>query len=360
MSRAFIRSGVMVGLAGSLLLSPIAVPGSQAQTPQPNRPQQPAPTPSPARPAQTPQQPAQPLTEAQVLQRLEVIPVFTITNAEGAPIIASSPQVASGAQIASFFLSYQDAQTVLNQIRSNNPNVGSQAKIVPLSMSRAYQLIRQNQPQTAQPQGTNRPAQGNAQPRPSGQAAQGQPRPSGQNAPPRPQGNPENIVFQFLPREDNVRSALEILRADGQQVQDFPGVPLFFAVGNGQNGQNNQGLLTIEQNGREVIPFFFDKGDLQALLDRLRQQQPNVVNATSIEVTTLGRVISSMLDRNANADAGRIALVPSRQAIESVRQIQGNGQGQPGQPAQPGQAQPAQPARPAQPPSGQPTPRPNP
>ncbi|MBD2100220.1 Tic22 family protein [Leptolyngbya sp. FACHB-261] len=375
MSRTFIRSGTVVGLVGGLILGLSGVGEAQAQNSQPaqaprpaqNNQQRPAPNNSQQRPAQTPQQAGQPLSETQVLQRFEVVPVFTVTDNNGAPITASSPQVANGAQIATFFLSYQDAQTALTQIRSNNPTIGNQAKIQPISMSRALQIIRQQNQQNPPQQGqanaqrpgnagqanAQRPArnqgnaQGNAQ-RPGNQAQAGQP----------------DLVFQFWPREENVQSALTILRTDGQQVEQFPGVPLFYLVG---GRQNNQGLLTLQQDGREVIPFFFDRQDAQALLERLRQQQPDLATAAEIEVTSLSRVIGSMLDRNAAAESSRISFVPSRQALESVRSLQGTpgqGQGQSGQrPAQPaqgaGQARPnqAQPARPnqAQParPSGQ-------
>ncbi|MBD2104000.1 Tic22 family protein [Leptolyngbya sp. FACHB-261] len=230
-----------------------------------------------------------PLAQDQVLQRLDGIPVFTLANAKGAPITASSPQVAQGAPIVTFFLSYQEAQQLLTQLRSQNPSVGREAKIMPLSLSRALQLAHQQNP-----------AQGSASP--------GAAPPSGQQRP----------IFQFRPNPESLQAATKIQQANGQSGQSISGVPVFFLKG---ASQNQQGLVTISRDGKSAIPFFFDQQDAKKLLDQLQQKQPDLAKSTRLEVTSLTQVLSSELDPATKATTQQFTFVPSRAEVESAQSL---------------------------------------
>lgn len=221
--------------------------------------------------------PAHALTEAQVLERLNGIPVFTITDDKGAPLLGTAPQQGTNRppQVLLFFLNPDDAQATLSQIRRSNPAVGSKARIVIRSMNDAYEVIRRNQ-------------------------------------------NKKDIAFQIVPAKASLDSARTILTSQGKAADKLPNVPVFFATG---GKDKNEGLLTLEQNGKQLVPFFFDQKDLQSLIDRAKQQQPNVASSTKIQVTSLFQVLDSMVatkNNRPNPDTERFTFVPSRNAFEYV------------------------------------------
>jgi len=224
---------------------------------------------------------AEALTEAQVLERLGSIPVFTITDDKGAPLLGAVPPQANAkpddSQLLFFFLSPDEAQMMLSQVKKSNPEIGKKAQIVVRSMNDAYQVIRQNKD--------------------------------------------KKVVFQFIPSKASIDSARTILVSQGIAADKIPNVPVFFATG----GQpNSQGLLTmsIDQNGKkeQVVPFFLDKTDLQSLLDRAGKEQPEVAKATKIQVASLFQVLDSMVskDNKPNPEVERFQFVPSRTSFEYI------------------------------------------
>jgi hypothetical protein len=225
---------------------------------------------------------AEALTEAQVLERLESIPVFTITDDKGAPLLGAVPQEANkkpdDSQLLFFFLGPNEAQMMLSQVKKSNPEVGKKAQIVVRSMNDAYKLIRQN--------------------------------------------NDKKVLFQFIPTKSSVDSAKTILTSQGVGADKVPNVPVFFAIG---SKTDSQGLLTmsIDQNGKkeQVVPFFLDQSDLQNLLDRAGKEQPDVAKATKIQVTSLFVVLDSMVSKEnakANPEVDRFQFVPSRTSFEYI------------------------------------------
>lgn len=221
--------------------------------------------------------PAQALTEAQVLERLNGIPVFTITDDKGAPLLGSAPQQGANKppQVLLFFLNPDDAQATLTQIKKSNPAIGNKARIVIRSMNDAYDVIKKNQ-------------------------------------------DKKDIAFQIVPAKSSIDSARTILTSQGKPADKLPNVPVFFATG---GKDKDEGLLTLEQNGKQLVPFFFDQKDLQSLIDRAKQQQPNVASSTKIQVTSLFQVLDSMVatkTNKPNPDTERFTFVPSRNAFEYV------------------------------------------
>jgi hypothetical protein len=221
--------------------------------------------------------PVQALTEAQVLERLNGIPVFTITDDKGAPLLGSSTQPGKDKppQVLLFFLNPDEAQATLTQIKQSNPAVGAKARIVIRSMNDAYEVIKKNQ-------------------------------------------DKKDIAFQIVPAKASIESARTILTAQGKPADKLPNVPVFFAIG---GKDKDQGLLTLEQNGKQLVPFFFDQKDLQSLIDRAKQQQPDVASATKIQVTSLFQVLDSMVatkDNKPSPYTERFTFVPSRSAFEYV------------------------------------------
>ncbi len=211
------------------------------------------------------------LPPAQVRSTLAPIPVYTITDNEGKPLIANVPSANNPnvtESIAGVFISRQDADAFLNQLRSNNPQLASTVRVVPVSLAEINDLANQSREQ------------------------------------------PNPIIFTFIPQAAQVEQAMAILRQANPNVPRFEGVPLFAA-----RTTQDQGYLTVTLENRQVIPFFFEREQLQELVDRFRSEQPNLANNIQIQVIPLEGVIQTLQQSN-NPELARIVLWPSREALQ--------------------------------------------
>ncbi len=254
------------------------------------------------------------LTAEQVAERLRPVPVFTLANEQGAPLVASPSEGEDRGPVAGVFISRADAEKFLNDLKTRNPQAAQGVRVVPVSLADVYRIAE-----------TER----------TGSTPQNQ-----------------QLRFAFIPAQQQVDAAMTVLREGGQNVSQFQGVPIFVAQsGNG----DNRGYLTIQQGEQQVIPMFFDKAELQGVLTRLQQSQPDLARNMTVQVVNLEGLIQTLQSSN-NQELNQILLVPPRDSIEYVRSLQPQGgqQGQQGQPRQQGQqaqprtqqqAQPAQPRR---------------
>jgi nickel transport protein len=276
--KSFIRWGKTLIVVGGILLSSLIVNAAQVLA----------------------------LSTEQVIQRLRSVPVFTLANDAGSPLLAVPSEGESRNPIASVFITQQDAQTFLNDLKTRDPEAAQGIQVTPVPLAKIYEYeVNQNQ-QT--------------------------------------QNEAERLQFAFIPDRQQVEAAKAVLQQSGQDAQQFRGVPLFVAKSGGEEG----GYLTINQGEEQVIPMFFDRAELQALLDRLKQVQPNLASDVQVQVVNLEGVLQTLKDSD-NQELNRIVLIPpqsSRDYIRSLQQQNPQGQGNQsgGQPAQP-QAQPAQPQR---------------
>ena len=216
-----------------------------------------------------------PLTPEQALDRLSSVPVFAIVSAENAPVLANIERNGQTVQLISFWLDQVAAETALNNIQQANPNVGSQARLVSLSMTEALRVAREQQEESG-------------------------------------------IQFRVWPNAEIVQTAIQILReTEGEEVENFPGVPLFY-------GESAQGVLTVEAQGSEIVPFFFSRDDLEATLQRAGENNSAVVSQTQIRVTSLDTVMNSMVSPEAESNVSKIEFVPARSALEYARSLPTN------------------------------------
>jgi nickel transport protein len=123
------------------------------------------------------------------------------------------------------------------------------------------------------------------------------------------QNKPDGLNFAFIPVQQQVQSAQAIIGQSGQQAQQFQGTPLFVARG----GQGD-GYLTIQENGKQIIPFFFDKEQLQMMVDRFKQQKPDLASTVKIQAVSLEGVIQTLKTSN-NDQLNNIVIVPSQEAM---------------------------------------------
>jgi len=215
------------------------------------------------------------LPQEQIVEKLGPVPVFTITDNKGAPLVASAPNGQNKPGIAGVFIEQRDAQAFVEQLKKKNPNLAKSVRVVPVSLGEVYKLDQANQ------------------------------------------NKPNSLDFAYVPAKQEVDAALALLRQGGQKVERFNGTPLFVA-----RAGNEKGYLTIQQaNNQQVIPFFFNKDELQNVLNRFKQQQPNLASTIEIQVVNLEGIIQTLQSRN-DAQLNQIMLVPPRASIEFVRSLQ--------------------------------------
>jgi hypothetical protein len=217
----------------------------------------------------------------QIVEKLNPVPVFTVADEQGAPLVASGED---NAKVAGVFISQTDANNFVSRLQQQNPDLASKVKVVPVSLGEVYRLDQNNQNQA------------------------------------------DSLNFTYVPSQSEVESAKTILSQDGKQYQG--GVPLFVAKG----GQDN-GYLTIEKDAQQVIPFFFEKKQLESVVEKFKQQKPELADTVNIEVVLLEGVIDT-LQKSDDAMLNKIVLVPTTESIEFIREsvpAQEEGQTQPGQ-----------------------------
>lgn len=202
------------------------------------------------------------LPQEVILEKLKPIPVFTIADSQGAPLIASTDD---NSRVAGVFISEKDANSFVERLKKDNPDLGKQVQVVPVSLAEVYQLSEKNSQQQ------------------------------------------DGVQFAYVPSSQQIEQAQQL----NNQYQG--GVPLFVA-----KAGEDQGYLTIKQNDQEVIPFFFEKQQVQQLVENFKKAQPDLANSVQIEVV----ILEGMLDAMKQGDdemLTRIVLWPSKESLEFLR-----------------------------------------
>jgi Tic22-like family len=217
------------------------------------------------------------IPEADALKRLDPVPVFAVANQEGVPILGSVPNPkdkTKQVQFMTFYMSQQDAQGLVTMLKTQKPDIGKNARVVTLSMRQAYDIKNKNKDKA------------------------------------------ETLVIEFQPTKQQVEAAVAVLKQNGKSVKEFNDIPLFYAIGG-----TDKGLLTIEQGKNKVIPFYFNKQDLQGMLDQLKQKDPKLSSSTTVQVTSLSQIVGALLKDNSTG-IQQITLVPDRTSLEYALQQQ--------------------------------------
>lgn len=213
------------------------------------------------------------LTDAEIVEALGPVPVFTITDEAGAPLIAAPPDGEDGESITGVFISLQDAESFLNGLRENNPELAGAVQVVPVSLGEVYELAVATEDQ--------------------------------------------GLQFVFMPMQQQVESAVAILQEAGQDVEGFEGVPLFLA----RSDEGEGGYLTMQQDEEEIIPVFFKKEELQSFLDRLQESQPDLASNLAIQVISLEGLLNTFQSSD-NPELNQIRLIPPEETMDYIDQLQ--------------------------------------
>lgn len=202
------------------------------------------------------------LPQEVIVQKLRPIPVFTIADDQGAPLIASDEKEG---KVAGVFISRQDANGFIERLKKENPDLGKKVQVIPVSLGEIFELSEKNAKQK------------------------------------------DAINFAYVPTKTQVEQAKKL----NNQYQ--AGVPLFVA-----KAGEDQGYLTIKQNDQEVIPFFFDQQQVQQLVDSFKKAQPNLASTVKIEVVILEGIIDAF-KQGQDELLTKIILWPSTESIDFLR-----------------------------------------
>ncbi|CDM94020.1 MAG: hypothetical protein P5702_12795 [Limnospira sp. PMC 1291.21] len=219
-------------------------------------------------------QAAEALTLEEIQEKLRPVPVFTITDPTGSPLVATVPAGENGsgtAAVAGIFISRQDALRFVENLRNNNPELANSVEVTAVSLGEVYKMSQQSR------------------------------------------NRPDDIQFAYVPVQREVESARAVMQQSGRSPNEFNGVPLFMARGGPDNG-----YLTIQRGNDQVIPMFFSKQDLEGMLSQFQEQQPDLISSVTVQVVPLEALLEAFrTDDNQFLD--RIILVPPRETLEFLR-----------------------------------------
>jgi Tic22-like family len=221
--------------------------------------------------------PAWALNEEQIVEKLREVPVFTITDGEGAPLVASITNGDNTVTESFFFISHSDAEAFIERLKTEQPDLAQTVRVTPYSLAQVY-LIGQEIAKT----------EGDAQETPDS--------------------------LRLIPTQSEVQEAMSILQTNGEPVQEFPGVPVFLPkIG-------DDGYLSIQEGDRQWIPMFFERSQIESALEQFKQEQPDLAESVSIEVTVLEGVIQTMKESD-DPELEKILLVPPQETIDFLQSL---------------------------------------
>ena len=220
------------------------------------------------------------LPTEEILEKLNPVPVFTITNDKGVPLLLSGKDES---QVAGIFINPQDAETFINDLKTKNPELGDQVQVTLVSLGEVYKLAEANKTKE------------------------------------------NDVYFNLIPEKTEVDLAKTILSQNGQEYQG--GVPLFVA----KVGSSNEYLI-MGKDSEQIIPLFFEKEQLEKMVNLFKQQKPDLADTVTIEVVPLENIIAT-LKTSDDETLTKIRLVPSTESQEFVREkvSEQGGANQPGQ-----------------------------
>ncbi|MGH7998305.1 MAG: Tic22 family protein [Brasilonema sp.] len=249
------------------------------------------------------------LTEQQIQEKLNPVPVFLITNNQGVPLtrsVANNGQNAPNAPkkqatVTDVFMNGQEAQAFINELRNvkgKDPKMADMLKslqVTPVPLGMIYQKLRENAKK------------------------------------------PDSLVFAFNPGRQDLEGAVTLLRQNGKEVKQFPSVPVFIVR------SREKGYVSVKRktDNKEVIPLFLSQKDAQGLLNQVKQQVPKA----DIQVVDMDGVIKTLREKNDNW-LSQVAIVPSAESMEYVNSKRNNAPKPGNAPNQSPSAKPAAPAAP--------------
>jgi len=198
-------------------------------------------------------------TASRFCSKLLPIPVFTVTNDDGSPIV-TSVELSDGStqEIGGVFMNPNDAQSFVTSLQENQPELEGLVQVSVLTLAEIYEADRANHIAHQEP-----------------------------------------MEFAYVPSRQQLEQVRAVYAERDINVDGFDGVPLFFATSRADGG-----YLTIEQTIApdagstaepqtvSVIPMYFDRGSLDGLIEA--GGDVALRSSVQYEVLRLERVLQTM------------------------------------------------------------------
>ncbi|MGD1903364.1 MAG: Tic22 family protein [Geitlerinemataceae cyanobacterium] len=214
-------------------------------------------------------------TTSRFCPKLLPIPVFTVTNADGSPIV-TSVELSDGStqEIGGVFLNPNDAQAFVSNLQENQPELSDRVQVSVLTLAEIYEADRANHIAHEDP-----------------------------------------MEFAYVPSREQLQQVRDIFAERNINVEGFDGVPLFFATSRADGG-----YLTIEQEGGaggEFIPMYFDRASLDGLLALSGDEA--LRGSIQYDVLSLERMLKTMQVLDALEQLDAIVADPSSADLAATR-----------------------------------------
>jgi hypothetical protein len=213
--------------------------------------------------------PIQALPESQIVDKLQGIPVFALTDSDNLLLTASVANEQGKPAKGGVFFSQSDAKTFLQKLQKENPSLAKQVEIRPVSLSEVYKAQMSLDPK-------------------------------------------KRVDILYVPSQNQVKTALNLAQKAQPSLKQFNGVPLFFA----RVSKKGTYLTVPDKDNKPVVPLFFDRDQLQPMIDKFKQQQPNA--NVEVQVLTLENALDGMRSRN-DPFYDSLLFGPSREGLEILR-----------------------------------------
>ena len=233
------------------------------------------------------------LPQEEIMEKLQEVPVFMLMDDQGSPLIASGE---GDSKLAAVYINKDRAMEDIELLKTKDPELAEKVQIVPLPLSKVYEFSESAQVK-------------------------------------------ENAVnIAYIPDEEAVNTAKTIL-SETEQGPYQGGVPLFFAT-----GKDGNGYISVEQDSQQVVPFFFDKAQLDNFVAEAKEQPESaeILEDLNVRVVLLENIIQG-LKTSEDESLENMVLVPSAESLKAVQTLQQQ-QGLPAGEAAPAEAPAAAPA----------------
>jgi Tic22-like family len=235
--------------------------------------------------------PVSALPERQIITKLNEIPVFTILNQQGSPLVGRvKGQDGQDKGIVPFFLDPKQAQIYYDDYQKKAPpDVKTKFRLVVITLGEAVVAARDEA-----------------------------------------KNKDSKLRYVFQPAVEAQQVALTLLKKTAPKLKQYPGTPVFF-VGKSETEPTffNRGLYLQGKDGNPVvspkgteplIPFFFNARDAEDLLQLVKKNKPK--DNTTLHVLGLFQVLDLMADDKNNELTQAISFSPDDAALQFVTTLQ--------------------------------------
>ncbi|MEM9216971.1 MAG: Tic22 family protein [Cyanobacteria bacterium P01_F01_bin.150] len=233
------------------------------------------------------------LTQAQIAEQLQAIPVFILTNERGFPFIEPVPNGEEGTIptiVTRVFISHEDAETSLESLQEMHPDLTETAQVTPLPLAKIYEMAFIGR------------------------------------------GEENPLEFLLVPIVEEVQFAMSLVPESRPEYSD---VPLFMVTSdssdenaNGDsssNGEDEITLLTQQQGDEKIVPLFFRRDQFDSILESLSEENPEFVENMELQVIWLEDFIS-LLERadDDNAAIQQYQMIPLPESVDFAQSFIGS------------------------------------